>query len=295
MSIEEICAVCVDTRDVNLAMVAMERMRAAGFTNILFFTNQEGIYNVNHNKEQIKTIIIPQLRSIEDYSKFVITRLPEYLQVKYFIIFQWDGFCLDPTLWWDGFLEYDYIGAPWLEPHRHGKGSVGNGGFSLRSKNLADALIKTRENEINLPEDAYIALQADILSLDHGLKIAPLEIAKHFSVEHQTYSSDSEYAQDIPKTGTFGFHGWFNFHLCFDDDELISYIHNVMTPAQRSRILGSWENTALLVNLSRAGRYDALGEVAKSTQSALGINLDMSAPHFIQNLINIINDGKKGS
>lgn len=200
----------------------------------------------------------------------MITRLPEYLCTEYFNIFQWDGFCLDPTRWWNGFLEYDYVGAPWLEPPRYGTGSVGDGGFSLRSKKLADALFKTNENKMDLREGAYIASQADILSRDHGLKIAPLEIAKHFSVEHQTYFSYSVYAQDIPKTGTFGFRGWFNFHLCFSDDELISYIHNVMTHAQSRHILGSWANTALLANLSGAGRNDALSEVAQATQLALG-------------------------
>lgn len=59
-------------------MAAVERMRAADFTGI-FFTSHENICNVDHNKEHIKTIFIPQLRSIEDYSKFVITRLPAYL------------------------------------------------------------------------------------------------------------------------------------------------------------------------------------------------------------------------
>ena len=64
MSLEEVCAVCIDTRDVNLAIIAIERMRTAGFTDILFFTNHDGICYVDHNKEHVKTIIIPQMRSI---------------------------------------------------------------------------------------------------------------------------------------------------------------------------------------------------------------------------------------
>ncbi|KAF4746198.1 hypothetical protein FOZ62_025133, partial [Perkinsus olseni] len=45
----------------------------------------------------------------------------------------------------DDFLEYDYIGAPWK--HRPLGLSVGNGGFSLRSRSLLMECIRSCEEE----------------------------------------------------------------------------------------------------------------------------------------------------
>jgi hypothetical protein len=61
-----------------------------------------------------------------------------------------------------------------------------------------------------------------------------------------------------------------------------------MTEVQRRRVLGGWANTALLVNLERAKRYDCLLEVAALTEAALGIALDRSRPSYLQELIDSI-------
>ena len=54
----------------------------------------------------------------------------------------------------ENFIEYDYIGAPW-ENSQHGY-YVGNGGFSLRNKNLMIQILEQYELE-NLFEDIFFS------------------------------------------------------------------------------------------------------------------------------------------
>jgi hypothetical protein len=120
------------------------------------------------------------------------------------MIVQWDGFPLNEKAWEADFLRYDYIGAPWTPGYNWALGMpvcteetrVGNGGFSIRSKKLLEATfrITNGRKDIN-PEDVYI-VRAIRKELDQeGIKFAPYDLAKKFSVEDNYY------------TGQFGFHG----------------------------------------------------------------------------------------
>lgn len=79
---------------------------------------------------------------IREYSRFVLQDLHTYIETSHVLIVQADGFVLNPGLWNPGWLDYDYVGAPWPETLRVGKyviplaNRVGNGGFSLRSRRL---------------------------------------------------------------------------------------------------------------------------------------------------------------
>ena len=54
------------------------------------------------------------------------------------LLIQWDGYVVNPEAWDPAFLGCDYLGAKW---YWHDDGMrVGNGGFSLRSRRLLDAL-----------------------------------------------------------------------------------------------------------------------------------------------------------
>ena len=48
-----------------------------------------------------------------DYSKRMLRDLCQYVQSEFVLVIQWDGYVLNPDVWDDGFLEYDYIGACW--------------------------------------------------------------------------------------------------------------------------------------------------------------------------------------
>src|SRR6266850_1256662 len=69
-------------------------------------------------------------RTVKDAQHFLWFNVPQYVKTSHILTIQWDGWVINPHLWNDDWLQYDYIGAPWDD------GCVGNGGFSLRSKRL---------------------------------------------------------------------------------------------------------------------------------------------------------------
>lgn len=73
--------------------------------------------------------------------------MTDYVDTDYCLIIHDDGFIVNPHLWTDDFLKYDYIGAPWYLGINRGltwlqdrHNLVGNGGFCIRSKKLMNEL-----------------------------------------------------------------------------------------------------------------------------------------------------------
>ncbi len=136
----------------------------------------------------------------------MIYDLKNHIDTDFALIVQHDGYVLRPSKWRDEFLNYDYIGAPWRAGLYFTKDGtnvrVGNGGFSLRSKNLLDA-----PGRLGIPfddhgtkffhEDGIICLFGRKTLEDAGIKFAPVNVASHFSRER--WCSDS-------KLFPFGFH-----------------------------------------------------------------------------------------
>ena len=96
------------------------------------------------NKDNIEIFNINKL-NYKDYQYFCIKNINKYIQTDFAITMQSDGFIHNGKNWTDEFLNYDYIGEPWIhktkgiEPFGWVKSiseSVGCGGFSLRSKKL---------------------------------------------------------------------------------------------------------------------------------------------------------------
>lgn len=130
---------------------------------------------------------IPQIKSIEEYSTFMIKDLASYVDTEHVLVAQWDGFVWKPELWEDEFLKYDYIGAPWPESVLF-KGApkhfnVGNGGFSLRSKKLQDFLQKDLNITLHRAEDVAICQLNRAYLEAKGFTLAPFDVAKRFSWE----------------------------------------------------------------------------------------------------------------
>ncbi|MEZ4791977.1 MAG: DUF5672 family protein [Gelidibacter sp.] len=130
---------------------------------------------------------IAEISTIEDYSRFIIKDLHQYLDTDFVLVIQHDGFILNPDAWQDGFLNYDYVGAPC-------KWGMGNGGFSLRSKKLLKLLSDTTEINTYHPEDLMICKKHRGFLERQGIKFAPFEIAEPFSIEGLMWN------------GQFGFH-----------------------------------------------------------------------------------------
>jgi hypothetical protein len=141
-------------------------------------------------------IQIPKLTSVEAYNALIVKRLPEDLRCDHALVMQFDGFILNPDQWAPLFLTYDYIGAPW--PHHTGH-TVGNGGFSLRSRRLVEAVAAIGYPDLSVAEDLHICrtLRPELEAT--GIRFPSPDIAAHFSFEYP----------NVPWP-TFGFHGVFH-------------------------------------------------------------------------------------
>lgn len=187
-----LCA--IDCKNYGEAISAIKKSQyQCDFAKTLFLTDIKA-YNPNLPFEIVK---IDKIGSKEEYSRFVIKELGKYIDTGFVLLIQHDGYVLNGESWDDEFLEYDYVGAPWL--YTDGK-NVGNGGFSLRSKKLLKALSEDDFIQATNPEDQAIGrLYRDYLIKTYGVKFAPEEIADKFSFELRE-----------PICKTFGFHGKFH-------------------------------------------------------------------------------------
>lgn len=155
--------------------------------------------------------------SKSDYSLFIMRELYKHIETSHMLIIQADGFVLNAESWKDEWLQYDYIGASWC--YTDGIGSVGNGGFSLRSKRLME-IVATDKNIIPLAsphneilEDHCICrIYRKYLEDEYRIKFAPVEVADRFSIEAygRTMRGANKYS------GQFGFH---SFDVDFSEKE----------------------------------------------------------------------------
>lgn len=203
LDLSSITLLCVDTRAPDLATWAINRcLGHARFAAVVLMTNLD---RVERRREGITYVQAPPIRNVHDYSRVMLRGIGEHVVGSHVLVIQWDGFILRPDLWDQEFLQYDYIGAVWpqfpLTP-------VGNGGFSLRSRRLLDAL-HDPDLVIRHVEDKCIAVaNRRWLEEKHGIRFAPVAVAERFSVER------------TPWHPAFGFHGFFNFAQVFSAEEL---------------------------------------------------------------------------
>lgn len=141
-----------------------------------------------------KIIWDEKIKNIDDWNYKIIYELHNYVQTDYAFLFHADGYVINPNLWRDEFLEYDYIGAPWPLPtdnysYRTPKGElvrVGNS-VSIRSKKIMELPSKLnlewRSYFGNTNEDGFLTCHNRDILIDNGCRFAPLDIAKHFSKE----------------------------------------------------------------------------------------------------------------
>ena len=115
------------------------------------------------------------------------------------MIFQHDGFIINPNAWSNDFLRYDYVGAVFPQSDWSQVNRVGNGGFSLRSKKFME-YCSTLHYPGLVNEDKFLCVDHYEDIIFQGLKFAPPSLAAHFSIEEET-----EY--NCSNKSSFGFHG----------------------------------------------------------------------------------------
>lgn len=207
ISLPEVTLICVDTVNPTLAILAMQRCMAhISFGNAILLTAQPLSAPAG-----ITVHLIDGVNDIESYSQFIIRKLGTYIDTTHALVVQWDGYVLHPEAWDPDFLSYDYIGATWPANVQTPE-MVGNGGFSLRSKKLLQALDSIEFAQFH-PEDEHIARTHRARLASMGIRFAPPEVGDHFAYEFKT-----------PLTPTFGFHGFSNFPDFMIENELCEFI-----------------------------------------------------------------------
>ncbi len=203
LNLKNVTLCAVDTIDIQRQLLAFEIcMKYAAFKEVKLFTNCKENYITDTGVQVIK---IDTINSLRDYNNFNLKELNTYIDTDFAMIAEYDGFILNPDAWMNEFLQYDYIGAPWLIDNQL---VVGNGGFSIRSKKLLE--LTQTDNRIQLGststhkyaenEDWVICMILREYIENKGIRFAPAELAQRFSIEKNEL---------VGKTWTnqFGFHG----------------------------------------------------------------------------------------
>jgi hypothetical protein len=142
--------------------------------------------------------------SLDDMCSFLLFGLHKYIETDVMVMVHDDGYALHRSKWSDDFLYYDYIGAPWPLKFSWVKPDcrVGNGGFSLRSKNWLQRASRLPPIPPKTSEDTYTSIKYLQHFVNTGCRIAPKEVAARWSYEHPI--------EEFPNwkiTDSFGFHG----------------------------------------------------------------------------------------
>ncbi len=231
-----LCAIDCVTPD--LAGAALDRsMRQASFARSVLLSDVEA-------PTQAEWVRIDPLRSIAAYNDFLLRQLVSHVHTPYVLVVQWDGFVVDPSAWRPEFLQYDYIGARW--PWHPAGSDVGNGGFSLRSRRLLEALASPGFRHGDAPEDDLIGRHnRPWLEQAHGIRFAPADVADRFA-----------YERGEPQRPTFGFHGLFNLWRHLDDSQVLGMLDHLSPRTCLSR-----EFIELQVTYLQQRKYRMVGEM----------------------------------
>lgn len=201
LDLSNVTLVAMTTQDYASTRRAIDKcLSVAKFYSVMVFTNEPKLFF------GFDTINIPNIETWEDASIVGLKTITSYARdfADYTLGIQWDGFIVNPSAWKDEFFDYDFIGAPWPD------GVVGNNGFCLCSRKWYSA-VESLQLEPTLkdchPADAIVCRFPNPYNgvgngqfrrqdmLDYGIKYAPEDVARKFSVENETY------------TTSFGFHG----------------------------------------------------------------------------------------
>src|SRR6185503_19702122 len=171
------------------------------------------------------------------------------------LLVQWDGYVINPAAWDPAFLECDYIGAKWFW-YEDGM-RVGNGGFSLRSRRLLEALQDPAIVRIGAEDTTIGRSFRPLLEREYGIRFASEALADRFSFE---------VAYPIGKP--FGFHGLYNFCRTVPPDEIAAQLQCARTMAGGDR-----DRAANRCGGARRGRGESIarhGGAARQSNAGSG-------------------------
>ena len=155
MSLDNVTLVTQETMYHDLARRAMEEtLKRLPIKNVVVFSDKDFLPGAKWVKIEHGDMF--------SYCNRLLKGMGEHIETSHMIFQQWDAMVHDGSRWKEYFLFNDYIGATW--PWRQHGENVGNGGFSLRSRKLLDAL-KADHLQMNIfgehgvQEDNYISIE----------------------------------------------------------------------------------------------------------------------------------------
>lgn len=162
--------------------------------------------------ENFQFIQIDPFPNVGEWGRFVVFELHKYIDTKHIMLVHSDGFIINPDMWRQEFLDFDYIGAPWPLPDddysfRDYYGNIIRVGNSvgLRSLKLLKlpselGLLWEADHFGHCHEDVFLCVTNRHVLQKHGMEFAPLSIACHFSHERPV--------KETSGIKPFAFHKW---------------------------------------------------------------------------------------
>lgn len=150
--------------------------------------------NNYHSRAGVGFEYVDRFATIDDWNHYIFYNLWKHVDTEFCLLVHEDGFVVNPALWRDEFLHYDYIGSPWpmnvaiaIQGGREQElVRVGNS-VSIRSKRLLELPSKLQipwrrfNNDSN--EDTAICAHYRKYFTSCGMTFAPVELAVHFGRE----------------------------------------------------------------------------------------------------------------
>jgi tetratricopeptide (TPR) repeat protein len=258
IDLPEVTLLAADTANHALAARALARSTAnVRFARALWLT--DAIPPGVDVPPGVEVLPIAPIDSRAAYSRLVLKGLAPHVATSHVLLVQWDGYVLHPDAWDPRFLDCDYLGARWFW-HTDGM-DVGNGGFSLRSRRLIDALADPRIDG-DAAEDELIARAfRPLLEREYGIRFGTAPMAERFSFEVAPVA-----------THTFGFHGLYNFARVLPSRELAQVAALFADDVARSP-----QCLQLLRNARALGQWQAVTALARRMLAATPGHTEASA------------------
>jgi len=204
LQLPDVTLICIDTVCHDLAALAIKDcVRHCDFAEVIAFSDKAII------PADIGCNVVCEVDSLLAQQEFLWTTAWQHVHTSHFLVVHWDSWVIDPEMWRDVFMAFDYIGAPWWHRDRY---CVGNGGFSLRSTRLAAHLATNKKRyPITHPEDVALCRRHRFGLEREGFIWADFDTASDFAFEWVRKSDDQRH---------FGFHSLRNFPFVLTRDQL---------------------------------------------------------------------------
>jgi Protein of unknown function (DUF5672) len=233
LKLPDVTLCMIETRQHDLAQLALEDCeRRAQFGDVLVFTDRPSQFM----RADRRVVSVEDWPDKVGWSQCFWYDVSRHLQTTHVLGAQWDSWIVDPSMWRDEYLDYDYVGAPWPF-HKDGM-AVGNGGFSLRSTKLLRFIYKHRDRFpciTDVDDDLYCRRYRPALQ-DEGFVWAPENLAYDFAFEC---------GRPDPTARHFGFHAVFNFDYgCENNEERLLERARIMARSDYVTKRATWDGFA---------------------------------------------------